>query len=113
MLACLQESPFGFTRRLPSHNDVSSIDASAKVKAEDAEFEIIQATQSVCGVSELAGTFLSNFFLTKPKTSVPRSYAVLDIDVPTDEVFIDPSSDDREVAGKDFDLILSGAAVPI
>lgn len=120
MLAFLQEvfvrdpSSFGFPPRTPSHNDVLSADASVKGTAGDAEFEILQATLSVCGSSEcFAGTFLSDFFLTKPKTSLPRSDAVLDIDVSTDDVFIDPSSDDREAADEDFDFIPSGSTVPI
>ena len=120
MLACLQEvfvrdpSSFGVPRRIPSHNYVLSVDASGKGEEEDAEFEIIQATLSACGGSEcLAGIFLSDFFLTKPKTSVPRSDVVLGIDVSTDDVFIDPSSDDREVADEDVDLIPSAATVPI
>jgi hypothetical protein len=58
-------------------------------------------------------TLLSGFFLTKPKTSVPRSDAVFDVDVSTNDVFIDPSSDDREVADEDFDFIPSGTAVKI
>jgi len=115
MLVCLQEvfvrdpSSSGVPPGIPSHNDVLSVDASEKGKAEDAEFEIIQATLSVCGGSEcLAGIFLSDFFLIKP-----RSGAVLDIDVSSDDVFIDPSSDDREVADEDFDFIPSAAAVPV
>jgi hypothetical protein len=53
MLACLQEvfvrdpSSFGVPPRIPSHNDVLSDGASEKGKADDEEFEIVQATPSV------------------------------------------------------------------
>jgi hypothetical protein len=115
MLVCLQElfvrdpSSSGAPPGIPSHNDVLSVEASEKGKAEDTEFEIIHATLSVCGGSEcLASTFLSYYFLIKP-----RSGAVFDIDVSSYDVFIDPLSDDREVADENYDFIPSGAAVPV
>jgi hypothetical protein len=119
-LACLGEafvrdpSPDGVPARIPSYDDVLSVDASEKVKADDAHLEVIQATFSVPGGSAcFGGTFVRDFFLTEPKLSVPHPEAVVDIDVSADDVFVEPSSDDREVAEEDFDFIPSGVVVPI